>query len=94
MNEGLNGRSSDHRFQNVPDSGVNLLLYEWTSHGLDKLMMDVRRKRSFSIRTIGCLPVSLPLIFFKSFDISYFLSVKEEEVLIARGKVVTYNLNC
>ena len=37
MDEGLNRRSSDNRFQDVPNDGVNLLLYERITHGLDKV---------------------------------------------------------
>ena len=37
MDKGLDRRSSNHRFQNEPDDGVNLLLDERVPHGLDKV---------------------------------------------------------
>ena len=37
MDEGLNGRGSDHRFQDVSDDAMNLLQDERVAHGLDKV---------------------------------------------------------
>ena len=45
MHEGLNRWSSDHRFQDVPDDGMNLLLDERVPHCLDEVN-DGRQKEA------------------------------------------------
>ena len=92
MDEGLNRRSSDHRFQDVPDDAVNLVLDERVMQGLDKVengrhkeavFLDQNERMSTGTTASNC-PV-------RNLDIWYFLSVKEEEIPAILGKVNTYH---
>ena len=48
MDEGLDRSGSDHRFKNVPDDGVNLLLLdESLSQGFDKVNNGRQKKAVF-----------------------------------------------
>ena len=80
MDEGLSRRSSDHRFQDVPDNSVKSLLNERVAHGLDKVNSERQKEAVFLDQnermSTATIASNYPLI---SFDNWYFLSVKEEE---------------
>ena len=47
MDEGFSRRSSDHRFQDVPDDAMNLLLDERVAHGIDKVNSERQKEAVF-----------------------------------------------
>ena len=78
MDTGLDRRNSDHRFQDVPDDCMNLLLDERVPHGLDKVNNGRQNEAVFLDQneqmSTGTIASNFP---FKSFDIWYSLSIKE-----------------
>ena len=91
MDEGFNGRSSDHRFQDLPDDAMNLLLNERVSHGL-YYVNNGRKKEAVFLdpnerMSTGTIASNKSV---RSFDIWYFPSVNEEEMPAILGKVNTY----
>ena len=95
MDEGLNRRSSDRRFQDVSDDGVNLLLSERVPYSPDKVS-NGRHKEAVFLDENGRMPTGTIASTFpsKSFDIWYFLRFKEEKVQKMFEKVTTYHQNC
>ena len=95
MDIGLNRRSSDRRFQDVSDDGVNLLLDEWIPRSLDKFSNGRQNEAVFldenGRMSTGTIASNFHL---KSFDIWCFLIVKEEEVQKIFEKIITYHQNC
>ena len=92
MEEGLNRSSSDHRFQDVPDDNMKLLLNERFSHGLDKVNNRRQKEVVFLDQnermSTGTISSNYPI---RSFDIWYFPSISEEEMPAILGKVNMYH---
>ena len=70
MDEGLNRRSSDDRFQDVPNDAVNMMLDGRIAHGLDKVNNGREKEAVFLDQnermSTGTMRSSYPT---KSFDI-------------------------
>ena len=92
MDDHLNRRISEYRFEDIPNDAVNLLLDERLVHSLDKVNNGRQKEAVFLDRDermpTGTITSNYPV---RYVGIWYFLSAKEEEMPAILRNMNTYH---